>query len=196
MRINFSSVLLWGAMMTAVPALAQKSAAKPEAAIAPVTLSVTYDEVLADVITDHSFWMQGGRAQVCRTFYKGFGFTGELAAMHAGNILSTTVDLNLITVTFGPRYTWAPPKRKYQLYGEALAGEANGFNGVFPRPYGVESNAKSSALQLGGGMDYAISPRTALRLFQADWLRTRLPNSTTSVQNNLRLGAGIVIRFK
>ena len=28
-----------------------------------------------------------------------------------------------------------------------------------------------------------------------DWLRTQLPNATTKVQNNLRLGAGLVFRF-
>jgi len=29
-------------------------------------------------------------------------------------------------------------------------------------------------------------------VIQADWLRTQLPNSTTNVQNDLHLGAGIV----
>jgi hypothetical protein len=42
-------------------------------------------------------------------------------------------------------------------------------------------------------MDLRISHHFSLRLFKADWLRTQLPNSTTDVQNDLLLGAGIVI---
>jgi hypothetical protein len=48
---------------------------------------------------------------------------------------------------------------------------------------------------MGGGMNIALSPRIALRAVQANWLRTQLPNATTNVQNNLDLGAGVVVRF-
>jgi hypothetical protein len=33
-------------------------------------------------------------------------------------------------------------------------------------------------------------------VFEADWLRTQLPNSDTDVQNNIRLAAGVVIRLR
>jgi hypothetical protein len=33
-------------------------------------------------------------------------------------------------------------------------------------------------------------------LAEADWLRTQMPNSSDNVQNNLRLGAGLVWHFK
>jgi len=35
-----------------------------------------------------------------------------------------------------------------------------------------------------------------MRLFEADWLRTELPNTGSNVQNNLQIGAGIVIRIQ
>jgi hypothetical protein len=32
----------------------------------------------------------------------------------------------------------------------------------------------------------------SVRLIEVNWLRTQLPNSTTNIQNDLELGAGIV----
>jgi hypothetical protein len=47
---------------------------------------------------------------------------------------------------------------------------------------------------MGGGMNVPLTRRIAVRAFEADWLRTQLPNSTTNAQNNLRLGTGLVLR--
>jgi hypothetical protein len=49
-------------------------------------------------------------------------------------------------------------------------------------------------MELGGGMNLLVSRHLAVRAFEADWLRTGLPNGTTNVQNNLHVGAGVVIR--
>jgi peptidoglycan-associated lipoprotein len=43
-------------------------------------------------------------------------------------------------------------------------------------------------------MNLPLSRHIDLRAFEADWLRTELPNSTTNIQNNLRVGAGFVFR--
>ena len=51
-------------------------------------------------------------------------------------------------------------------------------------------------LKAGGGMNLNLKPHLALRLFEADYLRTQLPNSTNNAQNNLQLGAGLVLRFR
>lgn len=72
--------------------------------------------------------------------------------------------------------------------------EADGFYGLYPAPGRALTSSNSFAVQTGGGVDVGISRHLAVRLFQADWLRTQLPNSTTNVQNNLRLAAGIVFR--
>ncbi len=73
-------------------------------------------------------------------------------------------------------------------------GEVDGFAGVYPRAGGATPSANSLAVQAGGGLDVGLSPHLALRVVQADYVRTQLPNSLTNVQNSLRLGLGIVIR--
>jgi hypothetical protein len=44
-------------------------------------------------------------------------------------------------------------------------------------------------------MNLQLSRHLALRAFQVAWLRTQLPNATTGVENNLRVGAGFDFRF-
>jgi hypothetical protein len=74
-------------------------------------------------------------------------------------------------------------------------GQANGFNSVFPTANGATSSANGLALKVGGGINYTLSGRFAVRAFEANWLRTQLPNGTSNVQNNLYLGAGLILRF-
>jgi hypothetical protein len=45
-------------------------------------------------------------------------------------------------------------------------------------------------------MNLALTPRLAVRLFEADWLRTELPNTGSNVQNDLQIGAGVVLRIR
>jgi hypothetical protein len=99
-----------------------------------------------------------------------------------------------VTITFGPRYRWHPDRR-LSLYGQGLIGEANGFSGIFPTTTGSQPEANGLAAQVGGGVDYRLSDRFAIRILDAGWSRSQLPNSTDNVQNTLRLGAGIVLRF-
>jgi hypothetical protein len=49
--------------------------------------------------------------------------------------------------------------------------------------------------QAGGGLDYRLSQHVAVRAVEAAWQHTQLPNGTNNIQNDLLLGAGIVVRF-
>ena len=109
---------------------------------------------------------------------------------------SAGAGLDMVTATFGPRYTWSPRHARYELFGQGLAGVANGFNSVFPNVLGAQSVANSLAVKAGGGMNLNLKRHLALRLFEADYLRTQLPNSTNNAQNSLQLGAGLVLRFR
>lgn len=60
---------------------------------------------------------------------------------------------------------------------------------------GVTTRARGTALLVGRGADYRLSRHVAYRVVDAAWLRTQLANGTTTVQNDLRLGAGVALRF-
>lgn len=158
-------------------------------------LAVTYTAQRSlKATTDQNFWMRGGSIELGANVWKGWGVAADLTGTQAGSIGTSGIPLSLVTTTFGPRYRWRAP-HKLSLYGEALVGEANGFRSLFPAANGAQTGANSLALQLGGGLDYRLHNRYAVRLLDAGWVRTRLPNATNNVQNTLRLGAGLVVNF-
>jgi len=189
-------VLLAGAcMMAGCVAWAQQiSPEKQEPA--RFEMALTYDSVSANLTTGNEFWMQGGSVQVQARFWHGLGAVADVAGLHTANVNGTSTGLDLITATFGPRYTWSPTHHRIAFFGHVLAGEAHGMNSIFPSGTSFNSSGDSLALQIGGGINLPLTRRFSARAFDANWLRTQLPNATTNVQNNLRLGAGIVYRFK
>lgn len=190
-------VLLAGTwMIGGLAALGQVSSPTKPAPTA-FEVAVTFNPVLANIVNNgNTFWMQGGSVQAHGQFWHGLGAVADVAAVHTASMNSAGVGLDLVTATFGPRYTWSPKHRRLSFFGQVLAGEANGLNSVFPAPNRAESSASSLAVQAGGGMNLPLSRHIFVRAFEADWLRTQLPNTTTNVQNNLRLGTGLVFRFK
>ena len=91
---------------------------------------------------------------------------------------------------------WSPARHRYTFSGHALVGDANGFDSIFPGAGKASGSANGLALQIGGGLDLPARHGLLLRAFEADWLRTQLPNADTNVQNNIRLGAGVIVRFQ
>jgi len=195
-------ILLWGkallagaCLMIGVAAWCQEQApAKHQ--VSSLDVAVSYDALRNNATTGRNFWMQGGRVQAHGQFWRGLGVVADVAGMHSGNIQGSGVGLDLVTVTFGPRYSWTRAHTRFTVFGHAQGGLALGFNSTFPGPSIASEDATSLATRLGGGMNYSLSPRIALRVIQADWLRTQMPNATTNVQNNLNLGAGFVYRFR
>jgi hypothetical protein len=190
-RIRFGSVLLLGAL--AVSSLAAQDV--PSDPQRRLEVAVMYTPLRANENTSDEFWMQGGAAQIHGRFWRNLGVVADVAGLHVANIGSSGVGLDMLTTTFGPRFTWSTLHLKLSIYGQGLVGEANAFNGVFPAQAGTTTSAKSLAVLVGGGASLDVRPNLAVRVMEADWLRTQLPNATTNVQNNLRLGAGIVFRF-
>ena len=200
MRIHFRTTLLIGAAIWFIAAslLPAQKAGEPQATpAAPLRfdIAVTYDATSSDVVGGSSFWMQGGGIQAHGLIYRGLGAVADFSGSHRGNIQSSGVALDLITATFGPRYTWQPAHARYSLYGQGLVGIAKGFNSDFPASAGVVSSSQSLAVKLGGGLSIALTPRISLRAVEASWLRTQFPNSSTGVQGSCQLSSGFVLRF-
>lgn len=183
-------------LRTCTLALAGFMVAAPIMAQQPrLDLGVTYiaeRSLRAD--TGENFWMQGGAIELGTNVWRGWGIAADVSETHANSIGTSGIPLSLVTATFGPRFRFHAQHR-LSPYGEVLAGEANGFHSLFPSPFGSQTNANGLALQVGGGLDYRWRRNFAIRLLDASWVRTELPNATDNVQNSLRLGAGFVVRF-
>ncbi len=191
-------VLLAGACVVAgLTVRGQDGPGPTRPAYGSIDVAVIYNPMMANVVSGSSFWMQGGSVQVHGQFWRGLGIVADVSGLHsASSGGSSDVGLDMVTATFGPRYTWSPAHRRYAVFGQALVGEANGMNSVFPSLAGANDSADSLALNLGGGVNYSLRHHVALRALEADWLRTQMPNASTGVQNNLRLGAGLIFKFK
>jgi hypothetical protein len=159
-------------------------------------VAVTYNPTLANTVGGYGLSMQGASVQVRGQFFRGWGVVADVSGLHTNMLPHSMAGLDLVTADFGPQYTWLPVHHRLALFGQFLVGEAFGMNSIFPSIGGVSSSANGLALQVGGGMNLPLSSHIGVRAFEADWLRTALPNSTTNVQNNLRLGVGIFFRLR
>ena len=162
-------------------------------------VSVTYTASYAGLSSgSNNFWLQGGSAELSARVWRGLSEAANVTGLHTADS-GNGVPVNVVTATFGPRYTWVhngASRRDVQVFGEFLVGIASGFSGYYPEAGGATDSATSLALLGSGGVDYKLNRRLTLRLVQVNWLRTQLPNASTNVQNNLTLGAGIVFRVK
>jgi len=78
---------------------------------------------------------------------------------------------------------------KVSAFAQAKAGGVK-FSG------GGESDTNFQ-LGFGGGVDWNVTPKVAVRLFQIDWLPTRASSGTSGhewVKNVTRLGVGVVFK--
>jgi len=159
-------------------------------------VAILYTPLLTNVVSADRFTMQGGTLQMHGQFYRGWGAVADVSVLQSASSGSARVGLDLVASTFGARYTWALPRRRFSFFGQGTLGEVNGLNSTFPSLPLATATGKSIAFQAGGGITIGVSRRFALRALDAEWLRTQLPNSTTNVQNSLRIGAGIVFRSR
>lgn len=179
-------------------ALAARAEQRP--LVGQLDLGITYAAGHANYVPGSTFWTQGGSVELVGHVSHGFAAVADITGLHGGSSSSSTAPVNLVTDTFGPRYTALVAHRSSRhpifLFGQGLIGEAHGLRGVYPGPNGTTSSALSFALQLGGGADIALSPHLTLRAAQVGWLRTQLPNAGSDVQNDLRVGAGFVFHTR
>ncbi len=114
--------------------------------------------------------------------YQGFGVAADVSGHY-------TRELAEYNVLIGPQYsfTW----KGARLYGHALFGKAR-TRLREPGSTQVEPSNLHRAIALGGGLDFALSPRFSVRVVQADYLMT---SAFGSDQKNIRLSTGLIFRF-
>lgn len=78
---------------------------------------------------------------------------------------------------------------------DTLVGWTHGFDSQFPSYGAAYPRANSFQAGAGGGLEFSLRGSLFLRLPQVEYLYTSFPNNSTGWRNNLRIGAGISIRF-
>jgi hypothetical protein len=176
------------------PCLASAQTATPK-----LDLGITFIGDRTNPVNGSNSWLTGGGIELGVDAWHGLGIAADVQGLHTSVIGPQNIGVDLVSVTFGPRYRYTKPKasklHSVSIFGEALLGEANAFNSFFPSPAGGITRANSLALNIGGGIDLGLSRRFAIRAVQANWLRTQLPNAAANIQNHLQLCAGLVVRF-
>jgi len=160
-----------------------------------VTLAWSADRTNGVVGGCGCFWMQGGKAEANAAFAYRFSVVAELAGQHTSRIDSAQQSLSFVSYLFGPRYSYRNRTRSIP-FAQFLAGGVHGFDALFPSVSPSAAVPDALAFAAGGGFDFSLSRRFALRAIQADYLQTRLPNGATNRQDHLRLSAGLIFRFR
>lgn len=131
-------------------------------------------------------------------FKKSIALKGDVSG-HFGDLLTNVTprtDLGQTLFLFGPQFTLRKSER-IQPFAHALFGVARVKleNDAIPG----DITDTGFAFAIGGGVDIkALSSKIAVRMIQADFVRTKLDltssgDSTSS--NNIRISTGIVLRF-
>jgi peptidoglycan-associated lipoprotein len=186
----------------ALPAAGQTSpsgAPTPTADKFDVAVNFTY-KVAKIASTTNRFVLPGGSLDAAYNLggkAGGLGLVVDINGESKSNI-EPGVSLTQFSVLGGARYTVHLAQKNphaVNLYGQFLAGGVFASNSLFPGLSGATSSANSSVIQLGGGANIRLTRRIALRLIEADFISTHLPNSTNQRQYDVRFSNGIVFRF-
>ena len=131
-------------------------------------------------------------------FKKSIALKGDVSG-HFGDLLTNVTprtDLGQTLFLFGPQFTFRKSER-IQPFAHALFGVARVKHENDAVPGDITDTG--FAFALGGGVDVkGLGSKLAVRLIQADYVRTKLDlvnsgDSTSS--NNIRISTGIVLRF-
>jgi outer membrane immunogenic protein len=147
-----------------------------------------------------SFGLNGGRADMMLPVTRHLGMVAEFSGVHAGDIPLSATGLTLLTYMAGPRLSiplrTARETGKFTPFAQVLFGGVHATEGAFPSGSTLSSTANSLAMSVGGGLQVGLNQRVSLRLIQAEYLYTRLPNSIDNYQNSYRIGAGVVYQWR
>jgi peptidoglycan-associated lipoprotein len=199
LRIKASFVLLLTiATISAAQAVAQTpvqpASGKPRAELA---LDYSYLHSNAPPGGCGCFNLNGGSATFAWPLMSGqFALAGDVTIAHAGTVSSSRDNITLSTFTAGGRYLPRLGRSSLQPFGQVLLGLAHSSGTLVQGSNPGAANAGAAFAGIfGGGLDLRATPRFSIRLVEADYLLTTFDNGSNNHQNNLRISAGVVIRF-
>jgi opacity protein-like surface antigen len=132
----------------------------------------------------NGFNLNGWNASLSGYFNEYLGISTDLSGGYGS---PSGVSTSTYTYLFGPIVRF-PNSSKMTPFGHVLLGGAH----LNASGFGLSGSDNSFSWAMGGGVDVKVSPRFAVRLAQADWLRTQFVDST---QSNFGYSGGVVFKF-
>ncbi len=130
----------------------------------------------------------GGGGQFEYNANKWLGAVADLAGYGATSTANGALVGGAFSYLFGPRVNCR--HGKVAPFAQALFGGIRTTDGI-----GQSGPENNFAMTAGGGIDFKVSEYVSVRPVQAEYFMTRLPNGLNNRENNLRIGAGIILRF-
>ena len=134
-------------------------------------------------VNGSSFHLNGGFGSATENLNSWIGGRLEVNAF-SGSAFGTSVSAQ--TFTYGPVFSYRRSER-FTPYAHFQLGAIHASQGYL----GISTSASKFAMVGGGGVDYNINPRVAIRV-QADYLMSRFLNLR---QDNIQFSTGLVFRF-
>lgn len=153
---SFLSYIAVGFMFIAVTCKAQMAPNVPQStktAFIPAQLVGSFNPVrFAHNVDSDTFWLiGGGSVEFSSPAIRHLSAVVNVYGGRASNKTAGENAMNLMTYTFGPRYSFGPHSGKYSIFGEGLVGEARGYNLQYPERLET-SSATSFAFLTGAGL--------------------------------------------
>jgi hypothetical protein len=119
---------------------------------------------------------------------------GLVRGQRASDIDGSGDDLTLTSLVAGPRYSIAVTRR-FVPFAQVLLGGVHASGSLAPGNTVVEASSNAFAMLAGGRLDVGLNRLFTIRALEADHFMTRFKNGLNDRQNNIRLSAGVVVRF-
>jgi hypothetical protein len=176
--------------------------ALPAHAQHPQDIGLTFTQSRSNFVTvpgsaTQYFYLRGAAADYNFTIAKGIGVGATAIGTTAQN-LGGHVDIHQVSILAGPRYTcnlghilpyeWG---RKGGIFGEGKVGYTFATSGQYVSSGTLSDSATALTYLAGGGINLTIYHHFDLRLIEADFIHSQLPNGFNNSQSTLRLAIGI-----
>ncbi len=188
MNKAFALVLML-ALFAAAPAVkAQEQASKFEAYGGYYYARFNVNASAAGGAPSETFNGNGGGVQLEYNANRWLGVVGDMAGYGATAATNGALVGGGFTYLLGPRVNFR--HGKVTPFVQTLFGGIWTTDGI-----GHSGSENNFAMTAGGGIDFKVSRHVSVRPVQAEYFMTKIPDGLNNRQDNLRVGAGVVVRL-
>ena len=166
---------------------------------AETELSASYADIDSNTAPgDASIRLSGARFSASYYMKGWLAAVGDVGFYRQAQVVSNEFNLTVSTYQFGPRIRLRIRSR-LTPFGQLLLGVGHAGGTLYTRSLGpgLPPLGANNALlyTAGGGADWRLKPRIALRVIQAEYLHSQFLNGSRNRQDNLSISTGVVFTF-